>query len=71
MRSMLVLCCLALLAAVSATSTPLFFLALVGGWLVYQTATLHLGAKLLRWLDRWRAARRARREQAALATAGD
>ena len=49
------------LAIVSATPAPLFFLAIVGGWLVYQAGTLYLGAMLLPVLARRWAARRAGR----------
>ena len=60
-----------LFAGAAASGEPLVVLTVVGVWLVYQAATLYLGAKLVRRLGRCVAARRARREQAALATAGD
>ena len=58
-----------LLALVMPTAAPVFFLAVVGGWFVYQAATLYVGAKLLRLVARWRARRRARRAEVATAVA--
>jgi hypothetical protein len=49
------------LAAASATGHPFVLLAVFGVWLVYQAATLYIGARLLRLVARWRAARRLRR----------
>ncbi len=58
-----------LFAGAAATGAPLVVLAVVGIWLVYQTATLFVGAKLLRLVARWRTARRERRGQVAAVAA--
>jgi hypothetical protein len=49
------------LAAAAATGSPFVVLAVFGTWLVFQAATLYVGAKLLRRIVRWRVARRQRR----------
>ena len=58
-----------LLAGATATGQPLAVLGIMGIWLVYQTVTLFVGAKLLRLVARWRTARRERRGQVAAVAA--
>ncbi len=60
-----------LFAAVAATGAPEVILVTCAVWLLFQTATLRLGARLLRWTARRRALRRERREEAALAACAD